>query len=106
MNQMVGMSFSFCISDIVSGKVAERDVAFISANTRAKTREHWEEVIKHYSESYWYNFPDEAREVAWRFINEGRVIQPRLEGRQINWVDAWVPKEKYNEIASRWYPSN
>lgn len=76
---MIGLSLSFCVKDIVLGKVALADVEFIVAGTCAGSAEEWQELLNQYSKTYWDDFPERAREVALHLINDGRVIQPRLE---------------------------
>jgi hypothetical protein len=89
----VGMSFSFCVKDILEGRIQQEEVAFIYTATRCETSKHWEEVIRQYRLRYWKDNPDKAEEIARYFINNSLVIQPRLEGkvvrcrRRIIWID-------------------
>lgn len=76
---MIGLSLSFCVKDIVLGKVALADVEFIVAGTCVGSAEEWQELLNQYSKTYWEEFPERAREVALQLVNDGRVIQPRLE---------------------------
>jgi len=80
--QLVGLSLSFCIADMIVGTVAPEDVRFISTGTKAGTPEHWAQVLDDYCEIYWSKDPTKARELAEFFMNEGRLLQPRLEDQQ------------------------
>lgn len=77
---LIGLSLSFCIKDILRGRVAPEDVAFISAGTCAKDAAQWEQVLSDYARAYWYDAPILGVELAREFIDSGRIVQPRLEG--------------------------
>jgi len=78
---MIGLSISFCIRDIIRGKVQESDVEKIIANTWCETKEHWEEVILIYRKSCWYDNPEVGEAVCWRFVAENKIEQPRCQGK-------------------------
>jgi hypothetical protein len=97
----VGLSLSFCVRDIIEGNVSINDVAFIYSATKAETGEQWESVIDSYKRSYWYENPDEAERIARHFINENLVIQPRLEGKILNYAGrktggCWIEQSEFN----------
>ena len=50
---MIGLSLSFCVRDILDGKVAVEDVECIVAGTAAETDEDWECLVVGYAQSYW-----------------------------------------------------
>jgi hypothetical protein len=77
---MIGLSVSFCVRDIVAGKVPLADVEKIIAGTNAPTLEVWEGVVKHYRDVYWRNNPDECERVFRQLLAEGKIHQPRVEG--------------------------
>ena len=89
-NQLVGLSFSFCIKAILRGKIAEGDVSYIVASTAARDSHDWANVIASYKAAYWYDDPDTAEQIAWRFINSKKVIQPRL-GESLGELQAYLP---------------
>ena len=60
------------------GQISEENVPIIISSTRCLDEQAWEGVINSYMKSYWRDFPEEAKEIAWRLIRSGRVIQPRL----------------------------
>lgn len=78
---MIGLSLSFCVKDIASGKVLEKDVEKIIAGTKCPNREVFETVLNSYLESYWHDFP-EAADIARRFWDRGLIEQPRVNGEE------------------------
>ena len=97
---MIGLSVSFCVSDIVAGKVALDKVEKIVAGTKLPDSEAWERCIKTYRESYWRKNPDQAERILRQLLAEGKIYQPALDpenGRRphlasdngiIHWVNA------------------
>lgn len=79
---MIGKSFSECIREICEGKVREEDVEKIIASTKASSKDEWIRVISIYNTNVWRDFPEKAGQIAWRFINGGKVEQPRLQGKE------------------------
>lgn len=79
---MIGLSLSFCIKDIIAGKVAEGAVEKIIANTRCETLEHWAEVIRIYREYYWADNSELGEAICWRFVAENKIDQPRCRGEE------------------------
>lgn len=76
----IGLSISFCIRDIATGKVAEQEVEKIIAGTMCADIEEWEYVIASYRQSYWQDCADQAEAILRRLIATGKIWQPRLEG--------------------------
>ena len=62
---MIGYSLSFCINDIIDGKVSIDDVEKIIAMTSADD-EHWDDMIAYYHKTYWGNRPKALEIVATR----------------------------------------
>ena len=89
-NQLVGLSFSFCIKAVLLGKIAEGGVSYIVASTAARDSHDWANVIASYKAAYWYDDPDTAEQIAWRFIRAKKVIQPRL-GQSLGELDGHLP---------------
>jgi hypothetical protein len=89
-NQLVGLSFSFCIQAVLLGKIAEGDVSHIVTSTMARDSHDWANVISSYKEGYWYDDPERAEAIAWRFINENKVIQPRV-GDSLGQLEGHIP---------------
>jgi|HubBroStandDraft_5_1064220.scaffolds.fasta_scaffold259211_3 hypothetical protein len=99
----VGLSLSFCVRDIIEGKVSLDDVAFIYSGTKAETAEHWDGLIYMYSLNYWSTNPSEGERLARHFIDNGLIIQPRLEGKVLRWGprrsrDNWIDQDKFNDF--------
>lgn len=101
MNKVVGLSLSFCVKDIMDGKVHIDDVQFITTGTYATSSSDWDEVINVYRKAYWYSDPDHGEAIARRLINDGLILQPRLEGNRplFKGNGKWVPVAEYNQIA-------
>ena len=74
------MSLSFCVKDIVEGKVAIEDVDYIITGTKIENGLDWQRVVKLYSRYYWQTNPDMGREVATRLMEAGKLFQPRVWG--------------------------
>jgi hypothetical protein len=79
---MVGFSLSFCIKDIIEGKVNLDDVELIISATRAVTPEGWDKVIRHYRVTYWYRMPHVAELICRSLIKQGMVYEPRADGHE------------------------
>lgn len=75
-----GLSLSFCIRDIIEGRVEADDVAEIRAGTYIATEEDLEDVIRSYQRLYWGADPERAAQLVREFFAEGIVVQPRLHG--------------------------
>jgi hypothetical protein len=73
----------------VQGKISEENVLKIISSTRCPSKQFWLEVIGFYLESYWLDFP-EAEQIAWSFIDSGRVIQPCL-GESLGPLEGKIP---------------
>jgi len=82
MNQLIGLSLSLCIAQIIDGKVRENDVEKIIANTKADSPEKIDELIQGYRNSYWSTNPDLGEEIARKFFEKGKIEQPRVTGEQ------------------------
>ena len=96
---MIGLSVSFCVLDIATGKMAIEDVEKIVGSTRAATPEDWEQVISQYMETYWSwdgCKPAEGEAICRKLLAEGKIEQPRLEndynypwlGNRKHWVES------------------
>lgn len=99
----VGLSLSFCVLDIAKGNISIDDVIFIYSATKAETLEHWESVISNYKHNYWREFGTDAERIARHFIDQGLVIQPRLEGKILNYSGrktggCWIDADQFNDF--------
>ncbi len=88
-----GRSLSFCVKDILSGKVSLEDVGVIVTSTECKTNDDWERLLELYSNSYWRSFPkNDARNILYSLIDNGNIYQPRLVNgmcQSLVGVDNW-----------------
>lgn len=101
---MIGLSLSFCIKEMVEGKVDPATVSKLIVGTQCATPEQWEDVLTQYCRVYWIKNPDACDKLARQFIAEGKVEQPRLRGDRFSisngiWVETeldiqWVPEDK------------
>lgn len=102
----IGFSFGRCVRDIVTGHVAHDDVLMIIAATRIESPDRIEDVVDSY-----LNRPDYLRgldrvrcvAVARQLWDQGKIIQPRLEGIHQTmapewavWADLAISPEKTN----------
>ena len=89
----IGLSLSFCIADIINGKVSEGSVAKIIAGTMCNTLDDWRKVEESYRDVYWKTNPDLGSAIMYRLLAFGKVEQPRLEGKRVphirhgHWID-------------------
>lgn len=74
----IGMSVSFCISDIAMGEVDIDDVEVIIASTQCWNRYGWFDLIDRYKTTYWARFPKQAEAILYELLNAGKIEQPRL----------------------------
>jgi len=77
----VGLSISFCIADIIRGEVKEKDVEKIIASTAVVTNADWEGIISRYKKIYWSDDPEKGEAIFRRLLREGKIEQPRLQGK-------------------------
>lgn len=98
-NSKVGLSLSFCVNDILRGKIREEEVKEIIAATNASTPEKIDEVIGAYKRIYWYKNPEEGEAIARRLFAAGKVRQPRTEGGKEHNIAAghWLDADKIGE---------
>lgn len=105
---MIGLSLSFCIKEMVDGKVDPNKVTKIISNTCCRTEQDWQIAFERYRKVLWSKNPDACEALARQWIAEGKVEQPRLalpigETKHSHCSDpAWVNDE--SEIKwVQWY---
>ena len=109
----IGFSFGRCIRDIVEGRVALEDVAFIITATNMRDREHMDNVLKMYMNEPRYLRGldyDQCLETARRLWDTNRLIQPRAQGLHRHaqpensvWVDMFPTELSENEaVKTAW----
>lgn len=79
----IGLSLSFCVRDIINGIVGFDDVLYIICGTNYTNDKEFNEILDHYAEYYWSELPQLARFVANQLREQGKLIQPRLQGAHI-----------------------
>jgi hypothetical protein len=92
---MIGLSVSYCIRDIVEGKVKLEEVEKIVAGTCAITKEQVENVVKTYRLRHWHKNPDEGEKIYRQLLAEGKIIQPRASSgpAPVRTNTHWVERE-------------
>jgi hypothetical protein len=75
---VIGLSLSFCVSDIIRGRVKESDVQLIIAGTRADNAVEMHNVLRRYADLYWSAAPEAGLAVARRLLKAGKIFQPRV----------------------------
>lgn len=75
---MIGYSLSFCVKDIMTGKVAEADVEKIITSTCCRDEDDWDNLFKSYGAVYWRPFEALAVDLVKRLRAQDKIVQPRL----------------------------
>jgi hypothetical protein len=93
---MYGLSLSFCVTEIMRGKVSEDEVVSIIASTRFDSPE---QALEHYGYTYWHEFDQEETTALVKRL-WSKVVQPRLHGYDAHNISAgyWL------ETADNDYP--
>lgn len=79
---MIGLSLSLCVADIIAGRVRVEDVEVIHSTTRAEDGAGWERVVRAYAGKWWKQDPERACRVAMLLYDAGRIRQPLLTGHR------------------------
>ena len=78
---MIGLSLSFCVKDIIEGKVALESVEKIITGTHYTDRETFHTGMQQsYCHTYWKKDPEKAHQIAMQLWDEGKIHQPRSQG--------------------------
>lgn len=81
--KLIGRSLSFCVKDIIEGKVAFGDVEKITAGTHFTDRDMFYTGMKHgYCMTYWRKNPEYALHLAMALWDAGMIDQPRRRGEE------------------------
>ena len=78
---MIGLSVSFCVRDIVSGKVPLASVEKIIGSIAVQTEAEVDDLVRSYCQGYWCESPQESEKLFRRLLAEGKIEQPRLTNR-------------------------
>ena len=81
----IGFSLSYCVKDIIDGKVREDEVLLLIAGTLTPTEEDWQHVMELYSESYWDGHGAEGMAIA------NRLRSKMIEFRKYPHDHIWFP---------------
>jgi hypothetical protein len=77
--KLIGLSLSFCVRDILEGKVKLEDVHEICSGTAIAYKKTWDVVMMSYRMLYWRKNPDQGQRIAEHLRRLGKLWQPRLE---------------------------
>jgi hypothetical protein len=93
---LIGLSLSLCISEMVRESIGEDDVQKIIAATNAPTLKDFQEILDRYAETYWEEYPEEAKALAASMMVHGKIEQPRTEGKPYPYIynGKWVDSEE------------
>lgn len=98
---LIGLSLSYCIKDLINGRVDKNDVMFIVSGTRIMCKHDLDCVLANYAKYEWQENPENAMSLARELYNRGMIIQPRVMGLNAPHVaDGWwakVSREVENE---------
>jgi hypothetical protein len=109
----IGFSLGRCVRDIVLGKVAEDEVAFIIGATNIREVEQLDHVIEDYMlrDEYLYGLDEaECKRVALSLWSSNKLLQPRRQGLHRHkqpansiWVDMFPTELSENSsVKSAW----
>ena len=80
---MIGLSLSFCVQEILEGKVNIKDVEKIIAGTKIPTREDFAHLMfENYAPVYWKQNPKRGVLIALELWDRGLLDQPRTRGEE------------------------
>lgn len=88
MAYLIGLSLSYCVSDILRGKVKYEEVIKIIVGIVARNAEEWEDVIRSNTNpdngyTVWIENPEEAARILYQLIKDNKIDQPRLRGEEV-----------------------
>lgn len=96
----IGLSLSNCVKDILKGKIATTDIAFIICGTLITDRNSLFQVINIYGESYWKGHSlGEIFDVLTHLYLTGKIFQPRaIRIDTCNVAEGWWAETSLDEI--------
>ena len=77
---MIGLSLSFCIQDVIEGRMPVEAIDSLITGTMAETVEEWQELLDRYCAVYWRKDPVRARRIVTALRALGKIDQPRTRG--------------------------
>jgi hypothetical protein len=94
----IGLSLSFCIRDIIEGRVNEEDVICIISNTKITNMDEFDSCCDMYCKVYWLSNQRRALYLAMKYWQQGRIIQPRTFSNNIHYVSDghWIDLKEVN----------
>lgn len=97
MRELIGLSLSGCVKDILEGNIGLEEVKFISAGTKINSKHDLLSVCGTYAQTYWKGFDlNEIMNILEHLFYSGKVIQPRVLGfRPIPSNKKWLVFKEY-----------
>ena len=89
--QIIGLSISMCIRDIIQGKIDVKDITKMIVGTRVADGD-WIFVLTHYANTYWDDDVAKALETFTYMLDNDLIIQPRIYNMEApniahgNWI--------------------
>jgi hypothetical protein len=74
---VIGLSLSLCIMDMIEGIVDPDNVLFIYTATSADFPIQLEDIAERYGQSYWSQDPELGRKLLFDLWEAGKIIQPK-----------------------------
>lgn len=98
--KLVGLSLSFCVSDIANGMVSLKEVGLIYAGTSFSGIRGFLQVCKYYTKYYWREQKAKSVAIAAILWATGRIEQPKLRGLPAPWVahGHWTSESNYAAV--------
>jgi hypothetical protein len=95
---LIGFSLSFCIQQIIEGKVKLEDVLYIQTGCAPKNQDDINDILDNYSKSYWRHNPTLACDIFWAMYHAHQI------GFCANTFD--IPKSSCNIAWGYWLSTN
>jgi len=107
---LIGLSASFCIKDIVEGRVRRQDVGYIilaidPTDGGKSVGIGLSDIADMYVRLYWYNNPEECKLLFFEMYNAGQILCPRMVGSDSHIRTPAITGGHWLECKSVLYPS-
>ncbi len=103
--KLVCFNLQIAIAAILDGAIAEEQIEKIITETMYENYTNWDDLIKIYRRSHWFDNPDEGEAILRRLLAAEKIIQPLL-GEQLGALEGHIPmRDGYvsvGKIGSLW----
>lgn len=100
---LIGLSLSKCICDVLDGRISVKQIDKIVARTRITDEYSLDSVMQSYRQSFWHRDPDRGERIARAMFKAGKIEQPRLHDNYTwpsNDEGHWVEREDQIKLVS------